>query len=140
MGFDANEVINGKYGFLYDEDGRQLSTTQEFEAVVDLNKEEIEQAGEFMTGHKVMGGSGSGSVTYLKITSSLVRKISEEPTAKFNYIGKLEDPTAKGKEAVLYKRLSFDQIPLQNYSVGDLVEVELDFTFEDFEYKDSIDE
>lgn len=140
MSFDANEVINGKYGFLYDEDGRQLTTTQDFEGVVDLNKEEIEQAGEFMSGHKVMGGSGSGSMTYLKITSALVKKIAEDPTAKFNYIGKLADPTAKGEEAVLYKRLSFDQIPLQNYSIGELVEVELDFTFEGWRYQDDIAE
>lgn len=140
MAFDSNEVINGRYGYLYDEDGRQMTTTQEFEAVVEFDKEEIDQAGEFMKGHKVMGGNGTGSITQLKITSRLQKKIAENPTEKYNYIGKLADPTAKGEEAILFKRVSFDAAPLMNYSVGELVEVDLDFTFEDYKYQDDIDE
>jgi hypothetical protein len=137
--FDVNEVINGTYGHLYDENGQELQTTQEFEANVDFEKEEITLPGQFMKGHKVMGGSGSGSLTILKVDSRLQRKIAENPTAKYNYIGKLADPTSRGEEAVLFKGVSFDSAPLMSYSMGELVEVELDFTFDDYEYIESID-
>lgn len=137
--FDVNEVINGTYGHVYDENGEELQTTQEFETAIDFEKEEIKIPGEFLTKHKVMGGSGSGTVKFLKVDSRLQKKIAENPTAKYNYIGKLADPTARGEEAVLYKGVSFDSVPLQGHSMGELVEVEIDFTFDDFEYTDWID-
>lgn len=39
--FDANEVINGLYGFVYDENGKQMQETKAFEANVDYDKEEV---------------------------------------------------------------------------------------------------
>lgn len=53
--FDANEVINGLYGFVYDENGKQMQETKAFEANVDYDKEEVLQAGKLMKGHKVSG-------------------------------------------------------------------------------------
>ena len=63
--FKANETINGLYGYVYDENGQQLSSAQEFEAVVELQKEAVKQAGKFMEAHKVLGGSGSGNIRLL---------------------------------------------------------------------------
>lgn len=137
--FNANEVINGTYGHVYDENGQELSTTQEFEANVEFEKEAIKVPGRFLDAHKVMGGSGSGSVMFLKIDGRLQRKIAENPTEKYNYIGKLADPTSKGEEAVLLIGLSFDAAPLMGFSMGELSEVELDYTFDDYRYLDSIE-
>lgn len=138
MSFGANEVINGLYGFVYDEDGRELDSTQEFEASVGFKKEAIKQAGKFMESHKVMGGSGSGSVNFLKVNSRLQKKVAENPTAKFNYVGKLKDPTARGEEAVLLIGVSFDGVDLIKWQLGELVDVELDFTFDDYKYLSDI--
>ncbi|WP_433958538.1 phage tail tube protein [Cytobacillus horneckiae] len=135
---DANQVINGTYGHVYDENGSEQSTTQEFEAVVEFEKEEVRLPGQFMAGHKVMGGSGSGSMMFLKVDSRLQRKIAENPTAKYNYIGQLKDPTSKGEEKVLLIGVSFDSVPLAGHSIGELVEVELDFTFDNYRYLNSI--
>lgn len=137
--FESNDVINGLYGFVYDENGQELTTAQEFEATVDFDKKEVKQAGKFLTTHKVVGGKGTGSVTYLKIDSRLVKKISDDPTAKFNYVGKLADPTARGEEAVMFMGVSFDSAPLLSYKLGELVEVPIDFTFDNFRYLNSID-
>lgn len=134
-----NEVINGTYGHVYDENGKELSTTQEFEAVLEFEKEEIKLPGKFMSSHKVMGGSGSGSIMFLKVDSRLQRKIAENPMAKYNYIGSLKDPTSRGEEAVLFIGVSFDSVPLAGHSLGELVEVELDYTFDNFRYLKSID-
>ena len=46
--FDANEVINGLYGFVYDENGKQMQETKAFEANVDYDKEEVLQAGKLI--------------------------------------------------------------------------------------------
>jgi len=127
-------MINGTYGHVYDENGKELDTTQEFEAVVEFEKEEIRLPGQFMASHKVMGGSGSGSLMYLKKDSKLQKKILDNPTQKYNYIGKLKDPTANGEEAVLLIGVSFDGAPLAGHSLGEIVEVELDFTFDNYKF------
>jgi len=137
--FEVNEAINGLYGYVYDESGQQLQSTQEFDAAVDLEKQVIKQAGKFMGGHKVMGGTGKGSAKMLKIDSRLQKKIADNPTAKYNYIGKLADPTSNGQEAVLLKGLSFDTIQLMGFKLGELVEVDLPFTFDDYQYQDTIE-
>ena len=137
--YNPNEVINGLYGFVYDENGQELESTQEFEANVEFEKTEVKQAGRFMQSNKVMGGSGSGSVMFYKLDSKLQRKILENPTDKYNYVGKLADPTARGEERVLFKGVSFDGAPLGGFTLGELVEVELDFTFDDYKYLDAIE-
>lgn len=139
MSYEANQAINGLYGFVYDENGSELQSTQSFETNLEYEKEPIKQAGKFLDSHKVMGGSGSGTLTILKLDSRLQRKVAENPTAKYNYIGKLADPTAKGEEAIMYKGLSFDSTQLTQYELGALVEEEFPFTFDDFAYIKSID-
>lgn len=136
--FEANEAINGLYGFVYDENGVQVQETQSFESSVEFEKEAIKQAGKFLDSHKVIGGSGSGTMSILKLDSRLQKKIAENPTAKYNYIGKLADPTSRGEEAIMYKGLSFDSTELTKYELGALVEAEFPFTFDDFEYLSTI--
>jgi hypothetical protein len=138
-GFDANEVINGKYGFLYDQDGNQLQTTQEFEAGVEFDKEEVQVPGKFLKSHKVMGGTGSGSIKMLKTDSRLTKKVAENPTAKYNYKGKLADPTSKGEEGILFIGVSFDSADLMKFAMGEITEVEMDFTYDDFKYLTAIE-
>ena len=139
MAYEANEAINGLYGFVYDENGAELQSTQSFETTLEYEKEAIKMAGKFLDSHKVMGGSGSGTLTILKLDSRLQKKVAENPTAKYTYIGKLADPTAKGEEAVLYKGVSFDSTQLTTYELGALVEEEFPFTFDDWKYVTTID-
>lgn len=137
--YDVNDVINGLYGYCYDENGQQVQSTQSFETTIEYEKEALKQAGKFLDSHKVMGGSGSGTMTIHKLDSRLQRKIAENPTAKYNYIGKLADPTSKGEEAIMYKGVSFDSVELTKYELGAVVETEFPFTFDDFEYINSIE-
>lgn len=137
--FNSNEVINGLYGHVYDENGQEQSSTQEFEANVTFDKKQFKIAGKLMAGNKVMGAKGDGSMKFLKVDSRLQKKILTDPTAKYNYVGKLADPTAKGEEAVLLIGVSFDGAPLTNYKLGDEVEVDLKFTFDDYRYINDIE-
>ena len=137
--YDVNDVINGLYGYCYDENGQQIQSAQSFETTVGFEKEAVKQAGKFMDSHKVMSGSGSGTMTIHKLDSRLQRKVAENPTAKYNYIGKLADPTARGEEAIMYKGVSFDSVELTKYELGAIVDAEFPFTFDDYEYINSID-
>lgn len=137
--YDVNDVINGLYGYCYDENGQQVQSTQSFETTIEYEKEALKQAGKFLDSHKVMSGSGSGTMTIHKLDSRLQRKIAENPTAKYNYIGKLADPTSKGEEAIMYKGVSFDSVELTKYELGAVVEAEFPFTFDDFEYINAIE-
>ncbi len=137
--YDVNDVINGLYGYCYDENGQQIQSAQSFETTVEYEKEAVKQAGKFMDSHKVMSGSGSGTMTIHKLDSRLQRKVAENPTAKYNYIGKLADPTARGEEAIMYKGVSFDSVELTKYELGAIVDAEFPFTFDDYEYINSID-
>lgn len=100
--FDANEVINGLYGYVYDGDGKQLQETKSFEANVEYDKEEVQQAGRLMKGHKVMAASGTGSIGAHKIDSRLQRMAADDPHAKYNFSAKLADPTSKGEEYIMF--------------------------------------
>ena len=137
--YDVNDVINGLYGYCYDENGQQIQSAQSFETTVEFEKEAVKQAGKFMDSHKVMSGSGNGTMTIHKLDSRLQRKVAENPTAKYNYIGKLADPTARGEEAIMYKGVSFDSVELTKYELGAIVDAEFPFTFDDYEYINSID-
>ena len=137
--YDVNDVINGLYGYCYDENGQQIQSAQSFETTVEFEKEAVKQAGKFMDSHKVMSGSGSGTMTIHKLDSRLQRKVAENPTAKYNYIGKLADPTARGEEAIMYKGVSFDSVELTKYELGAIVDAEFPFTFDDYEYINRID-
>jgi hypothetical protein len=137
--FDANDTINGLYGHVYDENGKEQQSTQEFEAGIDYNKTAVKRAGAFMESHRVLGGTGKGTMRILKLDSKLQAKILENPTAKYNYMGKLADPGVNGEEAVLLLGVSFDRAPLMGYKLGELVEVELAFTFDDARYVDTME-
>jgi len=137
--YNVNEVINGLYGYLFDENGLQLQETKEFEFSDEFEKEEIVIPGKFHKSHKVMGGSLSGSLTMNKRDSRLAAKIAANPTAKYNYLGKLADPDAKGNEAVLIKGLSFDGNDIMKFALGELTEGEFDFTADDFEFRETIE-
>lgn len=137
--FESNDVINGLYGFLYDENGQEMQSTQEFESTIDFEKIEVKQAGKFLSGHKVVGGKGTGSVKLLKIDSRLQKKVADNPTAKFNFLGRLADPTARGEEAVMFLGVSFDSVDLLSYKLGEQVEIDMPFTFDNFRYDAWID-
>lgn len=137
--YAINDAINGLYGFLYDENGQEIQSTQEFESEIKFEKVEIKQAGKFMSGHKVLGGSGSGSVKMLKIDSRLQKKVVDNPTGKFNFLGRLADPDARGEEAVMFLGVSFDSVQILSYKLGETVEVPFDFTFDDCRYDSWID-
>lgn len=133
------EPLNGLYGFLFDENGEQVQLTQEFESTLEFEKTAYIIPGKFLKSHQVLHGEGSGNFTILKADSRLQKKIAENPTAKYNYLGKLKSPGPEGEEAILFIGTSFDGTELLKYNVEEQVDAPFDFTFDDYRYVSTIE-
>ena len=48
-------------------------------------------------------------------------------------------PADRSEEAIMYKGVSFDSVELTKYELGAIVDAEFPFTFDDYEYINSID-
>jgi hypothetical protein len=142
MTLDASRTINGTYGYVY-HNGEWLTNIRQCQLNVDIEKEEIKRAGTRWTAHKVVGLSGKGTISGYKVTSEMIRLISQvaDDTKKAfttELITKLADPEAYGYERIRVKGVQFDNIPLANFEVGSIVEEELNFTFTGYEFLDAI--
>lgn len=143
MVLDATRVIHGQYGYVYDETGDWMSHVKSLQASIDINKEDVPRAGSRRVGKKTSTIDMTGSMTAYKITSDMIKRLSEsvkdggKPFVT-QIIVKMEDPESYGSERILLKGVQFDNIPLINFEVGSLVEEEFNFTFESWEFLDSI--
>lgn len=144
MALDATRVINGTFGEVW-HDGVWLTNVKTVNAVVEINKEEVQVSGNRWVGHKVTTLTGTGSMTMFKVTSDfiqLIGAVAENNGSGSPYVTelilKLADPEAFGAERIRLKAVQFDSIPLGTFEVGAIVEEELPFTFSDFELIDAI--
>ena len=68
----ARRVISGTWGELWI-DGEKVAEVSACQAKVALNKETVNLCGRFMTTHKAMNASGTGSLTMHKVDSASPR-------------------------------------------------------------------
>lgn len=139
---DASRTINGSYGECHHE-GNWLTNINKMSAEVEIEKEDIKKSGSRWKGKKVIGVSGTGSISGYKVTSDLIQKVGavtddRKKEYKTELISKLDDPEAWGHERIRLKNVSFDKIPLVGWEVGAIVEEEWPFTFEGYELLDPI--
>lgn len=140
---DATRVIQGQYGYVYDENGNWMSHVKSLQASVDINKEDVPRAGSRRMGKKTSTIDMTGSMTAYKITSDMIKRLADsvkdggKPFVT-QIIVKLDDPESYGAERILLKGVQFDNVPLINFEVGSIVEEEFNFTFDDFEFLDVI--
>ena len=80
----------------------------------------------------------------LKVISYLIKllapAIKEWKQVKFTLISKLDDPNALGAERIALYGVMFDAVDLINWELGKVGEEDQNFTFEDFDLLDLIDE
>lgn len=135
-------TINGDYGSLYDTDGNFVSSVQEVQGRIRINREEIMRSGTRITGYKAMGVTGEGSIRRFKVTSEWISLFKNpfddgDPVAVGQMIVKLADPASLGTERLLLKSVKFWEIDF-GWRVGQLVEENIDFTFEGFDPLDEL--
>ncbi|MFZ4454336.1 phage tail tube protein [Salibacterium aidingense] len=142
---DPTRVIYGNYGYVYDENGNWLANVMSFEAGFDINKEDIERSGTRKIGKKTTGLDGSGTMGTHKVSSTFISRVmavlkdSSAPyVTELNV--KLEDPDNGGVERWRIKGVQFDNVPIANFEVGSIMEEEFNFTFDDAELVEQIND
>lgn len=136
---DATQTINGAFGKLYHE-GQWLSNVTGVELNIDINYEEVARAGTRKLGNKATTISSTGTIQSFKISHDFIKAISQimdDSKGAFvtELITEINDPESpQSKAFIRVKGVQFNTIPLLNYEHGSIVEEELQFVFDDFEY------
>lgn len=142
MPFSPKRVINGTYGELW-LNGEEMGETTGLTVKIKLNTQEILQCNKFMSGEKVMGGKGEGTIKLHKVTSRMSLKIADcikkKKFPSFTIISKLADPDALGAERVKITGVIFNELTLADWEAGKNGEQSYPFSFTDFDFIDKIE-
>lgn len=140
MAMDSTKAISGSYGKIY-HGGVWLTNAFGIEASVEVSYEDIKRSGTRMVGHKAMSVSASGTINSYKMSNEftkLIGQIMDDRKGAFvtEIHVHLDDPENSdvAAEWVVLKGVQFTQIPVINFEHGSLVEEELPFVYEGYEY------
>lgn len=126
---DETRVINGSFGEIY-LDGEYLSSFTACEIKDELEFADLKLSGGRRTVHKLVGVSGSGTISGYKLTSALQQALLANPTAQYQIISKLADPEAYGTERIRISKVKFTSIPFANWKTGETIEEEWPFVYD----------
>lgn len=143
QGLIPEHTINGSFGEVRDENGEWLTNVQELTFRVTIDRQEIQMSGTRRTGYKATRTAGEGNLRQFKVTTAFVKRVSElmRDDRQLQFVGqlmcKLDDPDSLGTERVLLKGVKFWEIN-GGWRVGEILEEDIPFTFEDIEFPDEI--
>ena len=138
---DSSRVINGTWGEVWINDD-VVGGLVSMQAKIAFDKSDIKQCGAFMTGSKVTGGKGTGSIKVLKSDSKNILRMQNATNGSVpncTIMSNLADPDAFGSERIMLTGVSFDDVTLADYEAGTEGNVEMPFTFDNYELLDSIE-
>jgi hypothetical protein len=144
MTMDATKVISGRFGKLFDADGKWLTNVTKVNATVDFEKEDVMVSGTRWIGKKITGISGSGDFTGYLVTTELLDNIGAgtddtQSALVTELIYTITDPdNGNGTYRVRLKGVTFDSIPLITSDVGSIVESDFAFTFTGYQIMDKL--
>ena len=136
--YRARNTISGKEGraFL---DGVELFQCKKIEATMEKEKSEVKVMGRRMTGHKTIGGAGTGTLTIYKATSQFVEiaqayvKRGEDPYLTIETVTD-DKSSGRGAERVILRDVNLDSVMVANLDAdAEVLEEEIPFTFEDLD-------
>lgn len=140
--YEARRVVNGTYGECW-LDGDYLAEVTGCNIKIDFNKQAVNQVQTFMEGNKIIGGKGTGTLKFNKVTSRMLQYLSDatkkgifEP---MTIISNIKDPEAFGAERVKVSGVLFDSLTLADWEVAKTGEESYSFTFTDFTLIDYIE-
>lgn len=133
MSLDASRVILGTYGQVFI-NGVWQTNFNHMEANVEIQKKELNLAGDPWVRHKRGPLKGTGTISGFKVTSDMINRGFE----KFTLMSKLDDPDAYGFERITINNVMLDKLQLVNWTAGEEVKEEISFTFEGYTLNDPI--
>ena len=142
MAINAKEIVNSAEGSAYmTRNGQniELFYVKNANAAVELEIQDLKILGKRMTGHKVTGMTGSGSLTIYAITADFIKMAEEyKKTGKspyFNLKLSQEDKESRvGRQTIMLFDCLTSSIPLFDMDIEDpIIEQDVEFTFDEFE-------
>ncbi len=137
----AQKGINGTFGEIwFGED--KLGNCKSFQAKVTGEYQEMDIAGRLGKSQKFLGYSCAGTMTLIKIDSTIISKILPywkqglHPT--FTIVGKLADPSAYGAERISLTGVTIDEATLMDFEQKTVKDEEVPFKAEEFDLLDLI--
>lgn len=138
---NANEILNGTYGSVW-VNGELWAEVDSFEAKVTVQYEDVNFANEPGTFKKATGWTGEGSMTIKKIYSRVQRAMAENVKKgiypRFEIVGKLADPGARGAERVALRDVTLNEFNLLKFEQKTPGSEEIPFAFSDYNMVDLI--
>ena len=142
----SDRVLNGSYGQLW-LDGVYMAEVYGLDAQMEVIKAEVPMCGTSSgVGKKYTGWNGTGSLRFNKVSSTFAKKqaeaLKEGIPVVSTIISKLADPSVAkhGHERIELKGVQFDTISLAQWNAGELIQHEVPFTFEDFNFLNTIND
>ncbi|CAH0305098.1 phage tail tube protein [Priestia megaterium] len=139
MTLDPSRTINGSFCKVY-QNGNWILNAKGLELQTEINYEDIIRAGTRKVGKKATTIESTGTMTNYKVTHAWVRSISSikndaKGSFKTELLVEINDPeNPNGKAWIRVKGVQFSTIPILNYEVGQIVEEELPFVFDDWDF------
>lgn len=136
---EQTKTINGTFGKLY-EDGVWLSNVKSVTADIEINYEEVHRSGTRQVGHKVLNYVGTGTIGAYTTSYEFMKRIGQiTDDTKGAFVTelqfRLEDPeNSDTGEFIRLKGVQFSNIPLISTETNTIVEHELQFTFDGYEF------
>lgn len=139
MVLDPTKVIDGSFVKVH-HDGEWLTNANGLELQVEINYEDVPRSGTRTLGKKATTIDMTGTLSGLKINHKLVQaigQITDDSQGAFvtELLAEINDPDAQDAKAFIrVKGVQFNTIPLLNFESGSIVEEELPFVFDGYEF------
>lgn len=136
----AKNTISGTHGYLY-WDSECIYEVSKWEIKLKTNRETIGFAGEMWDDSKLMGISGTWSMTIKKVFSraaALAEDIAAANDPRVTFVSALDDPDALGEERVQISNAWFDELTIMSFEHGKTIDDELSGGYTGLKYLDKI--
>ena len=141
MAYETKKVINGTYGSIWI-DSEKINECYGLTATMEVKREVVKVCGDLWEHNKMVGAKGKGSIKMNRVTTRFIEKvfniIETGKDAVFEIQSMLADPDALGRETIVMKNVTFDELSIQNWEANTPGTYELPFSFAGFVYTDKI--
>lgn len=144
MFIPAKKQINGTFGAVY-LNGIHFADIEECKADIDIDRKTSQWAGSLGEDSKITGTKGSGSFKFKKVYSREIAMIlpiiKSGKDLRYLLATELKDPDAYGAERCVISEVWFNNLPIIDFKVGDLISKEIKFGFnpDNVEFEDIIE-
>ena len=139
MAYETKKVINGTYGSIWI-DSEKINECYGLTATMEVKREVVKVCGDLWEHNKMVGAKGKGSIKMNRVTTRSIEKvfniIETGKDAVFEIQSMLADPDSLGRETIVMKNVTFDELSLQNWEANTPGTYELPFSFAGCTYTD----